>query len=122
MVIKNAQILGASLHFVDPYGLNIKVSLDCNGEILDIGSYCVSHGSLHTEDIENIVGTKCASETMSRIMWAVGVTSWESLKGKYCRVKITNEWEGKITSIGHILSDKWFDIQEYMERTRDKVN
>ena len=99
MVIKNAQILGASLHFVDPYGLNIKVSLDCNGEILDIGSYCVGHGSLHTEDIENIVGTKCASETMSRIMWAVGVTSWESLKGKYCRVKLQTNGKAKLQAL-----------------------
>ena len=52
---------------------------------------------------------------MARIMWAVGVKSWEELKGKYCRVKFDKE-NGRLTSVGHIVKDKWFNLVEYMKR------
>lgn len=52
---------------------------------------------------------------MARIMWAVGVNSWEDLKGKYCRVKFDEE-TGSLTSVGHIVKNKWFNLVEYMKR------
>ena len=56
---------------------------------------------------------------MARIMWAVGADTWENLKGTYCRIKFDES--GKVTSIGHILEDKWFNLVEYMKR-KDETN
>ena len=80
-----------------------------------IGDYCIGHGSMYTDKEENITGTKKGAEAMARIMWAVGVKSWEDLKGKYCRVKFDEE-NGRLTSVGHIVKDKWFNLVEYMKR------
>jgi len=39
------------------------------------------------------------------ILRAVGVGSWEELKGKHCRIRREN---GLIRAVGHIIKDEWF--------------
>lgn len=51
-------------------------------------------------------------ELLIRILETVGVGTWEELKGKYVRVK-TNSRLGKIIAIGHIMKEKWFNIEEF---------
>ena len=80
-----------------------------------MGGYCIGHRIINEDDEEHITGTKKGTEAMARIMWAVGVKSWEDLKGKYCRVKFDEE-NGRLTSVGHIVKDKWFNLVEYMKR------
>ena len=52
---------------------------------------------------------KCADYIL-RLLRAVGVTSWEKLRYRYIRVRRAPD--GKITAIGHIIDDRWFDIVE----------
>lgn len=54
---------------------------------------------------------------MMKIMDVVGVTNWEDLKGKYCRIK-SDGWGSLVTTIGNILDDKWFDIGEFFKNAQ----
>ena len=50
---------------------------------------------------------------LRRVLEVVGVMKWEQLKGKYCRVRREDGWNGKIVAIGHIIEDNWFDIEAH---------
>lgn len=49
------------------------------------------------------------------ILEAVGVQSWEDLKGKYCRIK---REEGMIVAVGHVMNNKWADTRDFIEKTK----
>ena len=51
---------------------------------------------------------------LASVLNTVGVTSWEKLKGSYCRVK-TEGWGGKILAIGNLMKEDWFDFKEYID-------
>ncbi len=42
---------------------------------------------------------------------AVGVSYWEQLKGKTIRVEEPSTFNGNLKRIGHIVEDKWFDLE-----------
>ena len=59
-------------------------------------------------------------EFISKILETLEVDTWEDLPDTYLRVEATSS---KVTKIGHILKDQWFDPQEispYMEKGQDK--
>ena len=102
--------------FEDHGCLTFSLHIEQNHSYQGMGGYSIGVGHRSRAKVEDIVGSKCGTEAMARIMWAVGVNSWEELKGKYCRIKReTNSWNAPITSIGHIVDDKWFNLQKYME-------
>jgi hypothetical protein len=49
------------------------------------------------------------------ILEAVGVESWEELKGKYCRIK---REQGMIVAVGHVMNNKWADTRDFIERAK----
>lgn len=51
------------------------------------------------------VGCAWGMEFIARTLEAVGVESWEELKGKYVRIDGDH---ARIHGIGHIVEDKWF--------------
>ena len=56
---------------------------------------------------QRIIASRVEAESV-RILWdiltAVGVSSWEELRGTYCRVRIE---DGLIRQIGHVIEDRW---------------
>ena len=50
-------------------------------------------------------GSKFGMMFIQKVIDTVGVKSWEDLQGKNVRVKSSHT---EVTSIGHILEDKWF--------------
>ena len=113
--ILNAEIKSTSFYFEDHGCLTFDIGFEHQRGHQCMGGYCIGHGIINEDDEEHITGTKKGTEAMARIMWAVGVKSWEDLKGKYCRVKFDEE-NGRLTSVGHIVKDKWFNLVEYMKR------
>ena len=113
--ILNAEIKSTSFYFEDNGCLTFDICFNHQRGYQSMGGYCIGHGIINEDDEEHITGTKKGTEAMARIMWAVGVESWEDLEGKYCRVKFDEE-NGRLTSVGHIIKDKWFNLVEYMKR------
>ena len=103
--ILNAEIKSTSFYFEDHGCLTFDIGFEHQRGHQCMGGYCIGHGIINEDDEEHITGTKKGTEAMARIMWAVGVKSWEDLKGKYCRVKFDEE-NGRLTSVGHIVKDK----------------
>ncbi len=67
-------------------------------------------------DFDGGGGTKGDSRSIlciRKILQTVDVMKWEDLEGKYVRIKKEKEYGGPIKAIGHIIEDKWFDIEEH---------
>jgi hypothetical protein len=45
--------------------------------------------------------------SLINLLQTIGVSNWEQLKGQYVRVDRT---DSRLTKIGHIIEDKWFDL------------
>lgn len=76
-----------------------------------LGGYCIGHGYLDALDSE-FDGSAKGVEAMARIMDVVGVEKWQALKGCYARVE-SDGWGSKVTRIGNIIRDKWFDLDKF---------
>jgi len=91
----NAQInktfLGKEDHGIPTWNLEMKLS---NGFHQGFGNY-----DLRFYGIVPII----------KIIEVVGVDSWEKLIGTTCRVRRRDRM---IRAIGHIVEDKWFDIED----------
>ena len=111
--IINAQITSTRFGFEEHNCLTFDIKFNNANGWLTIGGYCIGHGSIYVDKESSITGSKKGTESMARIMWTVGADTWENLKGTYCRIKFDES--GKVTSIGHIVEDKWFNLAEYMK-------
>ena len=54
-------------------------------------------------------------EAIMRIMDVVGVSDLNKMVGKNVRVA-SEGWGSKVTAIGNILEDKWFDYELFFEK------
>jgi hypothetical protein len=61
------------------------------------------------------IGSAYGMDFIMGILKALSVESWEKLKGTHCRVERADRF-GKITKIGHILKDQWFDPEALAEK------
>lgn len=111
MEILNAKITSTSITMADHGCLTFWVTIQGGGWGVSIGGYSIGHGYLGADEFN---GYGPGLEAMMRIMDVVGVDKWEDLKDKYIRVE-SNGWGKHITKIGHITSEKWFDIDEFFK-------
>lgn len=51
------------------------------------------------------------------ILETIGVSKWEDLKGKFCRVRAIPF--GRIVAVGHIINDKWFVFDEFIKSDKE---
>ena len=79
-----------------------------------VGGYCIGHAS-----DKSASGTGLSA--MMHIMDVVGVTCWEDLDGKYCRV-VDPGLGGCVSKIGNLINDEWFDIKKFFEENKDGGN
>lgn len=92
----NAKIESMSLGYEDHGIMTIMLTLDFGGSMQGFGGY----GLDGAEDLQRWI---------KELLRVVGVERWEDLKGKYVRVEKEEDWNGRITQIGHFLENKWFD-------------
>ena len=114
--IVNAKITHVSISMADHGCLTFRITLDGGSWHAGYGGYCIGHGFLGSDTftVENGSGLVA----MMKIMDTVGVEKWEDLKDKYVRV-VDAGWGSKITKIGNILDDKWFDIDEFFKEYKE---
>lgn len=93
--IKNGRIESTSLGFEDHGIFTYSITIDYGGSGQGFGGYAL--------------GGEYTDKVIKGLIKAVGVENWEDLKGEYVRVKLVNR---RITEIGHLLEDKWFNHKE----------
>lgn len=115
MEIINVKIINASLTMADHGCLTFLITVEGSGIGVSLGGYCIGHGYLGAKEFKSENGKGLVA--MMRIMDVVGVTKWEDLKGKYCRIK-SDGWGSRVTTIGNIIEDKWFDMEGFFQNER----
>lgn len=111
MEIKNAKIKSVSISMADHGCLTFWLNLKLPGGFCGYGGYCIGHGYLGSENFD---ATDKGLTAMMKIMDTIGVEKWEDLADKYCRVK-TDGWGSSISTIGNIMEDRWFDLEEHFK-------
>ena len=110
--IENAIIKDISISMEDHGCLTFLVFLSGGSWSQGFGGYQIGRCSLGSKKFTTENGK--GLEAMMHIMNVVGVSKWESLKGKYVRCKTYGYASGSyIGEIGNILEDKWFNIREF---------
>ena len=108
-------MLGIEDHGIMSFFLHIK--FDGSGQ--GFGGYALDQWN---EAKKKRVGTAFGLDCIKNIIETVGVSKWEDLKGKYIRAKYEkNQWSGPIIAIGHIIEDKWYNIEEHAKEMRGEV-
>lgn len=110
---ENALIKSVSITMADHGCVTFWINVEGYGWGCGIGGYCIGHGYLGAKE-DFFDGSGLGIEAMARIMDTVGVDKWEDMNGKYCRVE-SDGWGSKITKIGNIVQDKWFDIDAFFK-------
>lgn len=116
--VENARITNVSISMEDHGCLTFMIALVGGGWAVNFGGYCIGHGYLDADNFSAENGAGLVA--MMKIMDVVGVSKWEDLKGKHCRIKSENR-NSAIHVIGNILEDKWFDVKTFFEEY-DKSN
>lgn len=112
MNIENAKITNVSLTMADYCSLVFWITIEGAGWGCSVGGYKIASGMLGAEPDEFTAEHGDGLVAIMRIMDAVGVSKWEDLKGKYCRIK-TEGWGGTVDEIGNIIKDKWFNLKDF---------
>lgn len=108
--IVNAKITDTTISMADHGCLTFNLYLEGRGWCVAYGGYAIGSGYLGADTFTAKSGA--GLEAMMRIMDVVGVERWESLKGKFVRVKDA-EWGKQIDTIGNLIEDRWFNIREF---------
>lgn len=109
--ICNAKIRSTCISMADHAVLTFDLDIETCCSACDFGCYVIGHGYLGTNEF-TVSGTGLAA--MMRIIDTVGVEKWGDLPGKLIRI-VDPGLSGRLTKIGNILEDKWFDIDEFLK-------
>lgn len=114
--IENAKITDVDLSMADHGCLTLDIGLEGYGWFCNYGGRYLGSGYLGAKEFKS-----CPQglEYIMRIMDTVGVEHLSDLKDKYVRVA-TKGWGVEITSIGNIISDKWFDADEFFQKIKEE--
>lgn len=104
--IKNALITGADILYENGW-LTFRIWLKYGAGAQGFGGYVFCHKDTPVDRPD--YGAVAA---MNQILQTVGVESWATLKGAYCRVESSFS---RVRSIGHILKEKWFDVEAHFK-------
>lgn len=109
MEIKNGKITEVTITMADHGVCTFYLIIEGNGVGFAYGGYVIGHGYLNSKHFN---GSSKGIEAMLKIMDTVGVDTWENLKGQYIRYE-DNGLGSSVKKIGNIITDKWFDIEEF---------
>ena len=118
--ILNAKITDTKLG--EEHGcLTAKLFLEGDGWGCGFGGYCLDYWFARPGRKAGEYKSSDGYGAIIELMKALGVDSWERLKGQLVRVE-TQGWGGHIVRIGHIMKDQWFSFQTYYEAVKMAQN
>lgn len=109
--IKNARITGTRFGF-DNGILTCWLHLDLGGGGIGFGGYALDG---YDPEVKERIPSGKGLLFMSRIMKVLEVEKWEDLKGKYCRVELTEEFGRCTGRLFNILTDECVDVNMLKE-------
>ena len=114
--IKNAEIESTMLGYEDHGILTCFLHLNYGGSGQGFGGYGLD---AYDKASDTRKGTAYGIAFIRHILDVLEVSTWEELKGKYCRADASF---GKVYGVGHLLKDKWFypekDLVEYIQEAK----
>ena len=116
--IENAQITDTFLGIEDHGIFTFSIMLDYGSSGQGFGHYSLDG---YNKELKKREGWANGIMVLRGILEAVGVDSWEKLKGRYVRVKRVGEHEfsAMVRAIGHPIKDKWMDVREFSVASND---
>jgi len=104
MITQNAIITGFSIRMERGFVLDSWIQLDFGGSTQGFGGFALylSKTAKHHK-VESVAG-----HWLWRLLEIAGVEDTANLVGKTIRVRKEDEFD-RITAIGHIINDDWFD-------------
>jgi hypothetical protein len=109
--ILNARIKSTTLGVEDHGIMTFFVFIEWPGAGCGLGGYALDA----RENGKPCGGSGHAYQAIRQILETVGVDKWEKLPGTLIRIVHPGLGRG-LTKIGHILDDKWFDIEDWMKQ------
>lgn len=110
-MIKNAKITSTMLGREDRGMFTWIIFIKFDSVACGVGGYVLGNYNPMT-DITTF--NNRSMESISKVLEVVGVNKWEDLPGKYIRFE-DNGIGKRVTKIGNIIEDKWFDLKEFFE-------
>ena len=114
MRIENVKITDTKLGYQDRPIFTFELCLEGDGWGCWFGNYALDTWN---DEINERVGTQQGFQAIINLLETLEVKTWEELKGKYIRVK-SEGWGSKIKEIGHLIKDKWFNIEDFFEKQK----
>ena len=109
-IYENAKITDVSLGIGDHCCLTFSITLKGSGWGASFGGYNLAFFNGTT--FKGSESSEKGLEALARIMYVVGVSKWEDIKGHYVRVK---QEDRLVVGIGNIIEDKWFEPREFFK-------
>lgn len=108
-MIINAKIARTMLGVEDHGIMTFMLFVEWPNAGCGFGGYALDR---HNPDTKKRNGKGHAYQAIREILSTLGVESWEKLTGTLIRIEDSG---GRINKIGHIIEDRWFDIDGYMK-------
>lgn len=102
---KNARIVDTYLGIEDHGILTWRLDFDYGGAGQSFGGYTGDQPNPSTRGLKR-VGRAEFGTSIRALLDALGLRSWEQLKGQVVRVVASNM---NVHKVGHIINDNWFD-------------
>lgn len=111
MKIENAIIESTFLGYEDHGILTFVIGL--KGACFSVGFGNVALDQWSEKEGRRVAQPK-SMDCIAKILEVVGVDRWEDLKGKHVRIAF-NDLGSTVTRIGHIIENKWLDLEQVFE-------
>ena len=108
----NAKIKSTMFGIEDHGCMTFFVFLEWLGASQGLGGYAIDQ---YRGDNCDRTGQGAALVAIRKILEVVGVDTWEALPGKLVRLQVEGLGSSRTPIIGHIIEDRWFDLQKFMK-------
>ena len=112
--IDNAKITGTMLGKEDHGIMTFYLYVEFDNGGCGYGGYVLDE---YDKAEKRRFGTAAGMQAITEILDCVGVDTWEELTGSFIRCEHEG-WGGNIIRIGHLIKNKWLDLDEFFENWR----
>lgn len=114
--IQNAKITQARMGFNEKGEFVLTLLLEGNGWGGVYGEWPLD---AYDEELQRRAGTEKGLTAVMELLKTLGAYELIGLSGIFVRCRGDFQPGGRITGVGHILRDQWFDFEEYFGEEKD---